>query len=370
MTAAPNLFDYAKSELSQDAFLSWLVAHADCEAAQPMTVAAKSFIAFLWDVTGREKAKLIQLTKRPPLHQVEKIDVFFEARVDNIEAVFLIEDKTQTSHHSNQLQRYRELFSTSHPAHEIVLIYLKTGFHFARDERASEHGYAVVDLDDVVKFLRQHKVDNEIYADYLARAERMLMEREKGIEMLRSPAGHKTMGQDFVQYTFIRQLAGRCSENIGGVAVHNGRSIGGAPWTHLRFIRFGAVYSESVGEVVFHRVDARMDDTKKKEPRKPRFYLSTRQYAVVKGKPEARTEKVKRLARYRQIFVEARKLVGSSLQFAKATTDNAGANESEIAVLFFDELTNSVEAVLKEMPAVHASFVALVRKEFGVGDGP
>ena len=87
-----------------------------------------------------------------------------------------------------------------------------------------------------------------------------------------------------------------------------------------------------------------------------RFYLSTRQHAVVKGKPAAQTAKLDRLRRYQDAFRVAAE--GSALTFEpRPSADRKGANESEIGVLFFDNEKNTVEQVIRAFPSVHRSFV-------------
>jgi hypothetical protein len=159
--------------------------------------------------------------------------------------------------------------------------------------------------------------------------------------------------RDFAQFEFLAQLRATCTETIGGSAINRGTNLGGAPWTHLRFGLVPDALTSGITEVLFHRVDARKDDAGKR-----RYYLSTRQYGAVKGKPEARAEKLRRLRLHVAAYRDACVTSASGLTFSRPARDNQGANESEVGILFFDEATNTVEAVLERFPLVHRAFVA------------
>ena len=103
----PNIFDYATSELSQDAFLCWLIACAACDE-QPVQQLGLDFIQFLYDcdsknTDSKKVEKLIMLK-----NQYKKIDVYFQAQVGGKIVSFIIEDKTHTQMHGDQLRRYRK----------------------------------------------------------------------------------------------------------------------------------------------------------------------------------------------------------------------------------------------------------------------
>src|ERR1700722_12384763 len=96
----PNLFDFATSELSQDAFLCWLIACAGHEENVELWDLGRAFIGWLWSAShhapvGHEHVRLLS----PPRRQVEHIDILFDAEVAGRRTRFVIEDKTDTSHH-------------------------------------------------------------------------------------------------------------------------------------------------------------------------------------------------------------------------------------------------------------------------------
>lgn len=103
----PNIFDIATKELSQDAFITWLLAFADDDNQQydkELNLCAKEFVSMLIkkQIPNFNESILTVEAGR----QWENIDVW--AKVNN-EYLIIIEDKTISSEHSNQLERYKEI---------------------------------------------------------------------------------------------------------------------------------------------------------------------------------------------------------------------------------------------------------------------
>ncbi len=340
----PNLFDFATSELSQDAFLCWLAAIADHDEPA-LRGLGRSFIAWLWQ---RAKGELIDVTEvtllGPPRRQVDHIDILFEASIRNARTLFLIEDKTETSHHSGQLARYRARFRADET---VVPIYFKTGYHFGADTAAAAAGYTVISLEEWCEFLVRHDPGNDIFEDYRAYVMSMRDGRRSALAVLDTADGAAAFKQDFVQYEYMRQLVAGCPESIGDSLTYKGRSIGGEPWTQHRFATFAKGLAGAVDEALFHRIDRRQQG----------WYLATRQYAVVKGNVDARAAKLERLQQLRKAFVEAVASSAVTLTFGQPSADRRGKNESEIGVLFFDPAVNTPASVLAQFPVVHRSFV-------------
>jgi hypothetical protein len=351
----PNLFSFATSELSQDAFLCWIAALSRSEDAQ-LAYVGKSFLAWLWETAGKGRVEPEQVTLvRNPERQVERIDVLLHAQISGQPATFLIEDKTDTSHHSGQLGRYREAAEKRLPG--VVPIYFKTGYHFDADQAAAEAGYTVITIDSWVTFLDTIEVKNDIIHQYRDRMRETLQERKDLIAALNEPFGYKGFGSDFVQFEFLRGLRDGCP-NLAGAASNlaRGTNTSGDHWTQLRFGWLPNEPPGSKGELLFHRIDRRDGG---------RYYLSTRQYADVKANPDARKSKLARLAGYRTAFRAAWSELGTPLRFDTPITDRKGKNESEIGVLFFDDICNTTRAVLEHFPLVHRAFVEKIRGQSG-----
>lgn len=354
MPSIPNLFDWATSELSQDAFLCWLVAHAGVSERPDLQRVARAFIAWLWNRSHPEAPCRVAdvALLRAPLKQQAHTDVFFSALIRGAPVPFLIEDKVHTSHHHDQLKRYAAWLDdqkVQHGAVADVKVYFKTGYHFDEDRAAATHGYQTVGLEDVVGFFSAHLAASEVLDDYRRYVAAMLDDRRRALE------GHRSLGRDFVQYEFLRALREGCPDTVGGGTIRRGTNMGGTPWTHYAIASFPRALA-GIDEALFLRVDARQDDRGKR-----RYYLGLRQYGYVKDRertnPGAKQRKLARLAQYKALLVTACAEAVTSLQFATVSNDHQGANESEVGVLFFDERAQTPAAVLAAWPVVHRAFV-------------
>jgi len=109
----PNIFDYATSELSQDAFICWLLHWGRIEGSGNLRDASRDFVIALYNFyyNSDYPTSLLREIKKPE-RQYKKIDVYFEAIINDEEVSFIIEDKTWTSPHSNQLQIYSDAIIT------------------------------------------------------------------------------------------------------------------------------------------------------------------------------------------------------------------------------------------------------------------
>lgn len=121
----PNLFRFATSELSQDAVVAWLLAWSDASHADTSAPLHALGVALLRALFERARVEA------PPLPCVVEVrrqldDVDVVALVGDTHVV-LIEDKTHTSEHSDQLRRYAEAIRRRHPDRAQARIYLKTG---------------------------------------------------------------------------------------------------------------------------------------------------------------------------------------------------------------------------------------------------
>ncbi|RNF39593.1 PD-(D/E)XK nuclease family protein [Planococcus salinus] len=120
----PNLFQYATSELSQDAFLCWLMAWTapEYEAIDPqLHNAANSFISTIFKLHDLP-TPMIQSIKIE--RQFKSLDVL---AIVNNEYAILIEDKTHTKNHSDQLNRYKDSVKENFPDLVQLAIYYKIG---------------------------------------------------------------------------------------------------------------------------------------------------------------------------------------------------------------------------------------------------
>ena len=113
-----NLFQYATSELSQDAFICWLLAHGKKKHQKEDSLLCACALDFIRQIPGLEHATQIDEIKR----QYLKIDVL--VIVDGIHII--IEDKTYTNVHGDQIAVYKDkLVKEGISADRIRTVYYK-----------------------------------------------------------------------------------------------------------------------------------------------------------------------------------------------------------------------------------------------------
>jgi hypothetical protein len=159
----PNLFKIATSELSQDGFLTWLLQWGDNSSANEnieLYNIAQSFIKTLID------EDITISTVKAGRHWAD-IDIWAEI---NNEIFIVIEDKTNTSEHSNQLERYRKIAEKHYENRQFKLkyIYLKTGNESSATLDKVRHiGYKIIDRRILLKILNSIFVKNDIFNDFV-----------------------------------------------------------------------------------------------------------------------------------------------------------------------------------------------------------
>ena len=171
--SAPNIFTYATSELSQDAFILWLLDWANPEFEKEdkeLCDTAQDFVRLLLD------EKDLKITSVKCQKQEHYIDVF---AIINEEYALIVEDKTNTSEHGNQIRRYYEWVNKENKYSDLSIhcVYYKTGnesaFKLTRltqkydEEFKSEH-FSIVTREEVLELFKHCSSQNAIFIDYVA----------------------------------------------------------------------------------------------------------------------------------------------------------------------------------------------------------
>lgn len=164
----PNLFHFATSELSQDAFLCWLIswAHQDYQTTdKELHVAAFDFIREIFSVHKKSAPTIEALQIR---QQFKGLDILV---IINEEYAILIEDKTYTRDHSNQLLRYRKEVKKSYPDLIQLPIYFKI-MDQSSYSSVEDAGYIPFNRKRALKVLEngiKNGVQDTIFMDYYNR---------------------------------------------------------------------------------------------------------------------------------------------------------------------------------------------------------
>ena len=121
MLSKNNLFAYATSELSQDAFIAWLMSFAMKEFEGKdvlLTKCAREVIKIFYPAMKADEC-VTDIRK-----QYLNIDILVKIG----DKCVIIEDKTFTGTHGDQINRYKEALIKEGVAEEnIICVYYKTG---------------------------------------------------------------------------------------------------------------------------------------------------------------------------------------------------------------------------------------------------
>ena len=284
----------------------------------------------------------------------------------------VIEDKTHSEHHSNQVVKYHD--AAQHRAQdcdELHFLYFKTGVLTNIDRQVTDHGWQILDASTFGDFLKRQDVDEAIfnaYKDFFFEAyAHSLTSDFKAVA--ESGTSAEVLGDNESQYKYVRALMQRFlwigPFNIGtsrfptkndGVAdakpgdVYRSSSSG-RPWSQVNILVADNVYGGEQ-ELLFYRIDRLAN--------RP-HYLALRQYVrnIDKTDAEACQLKLRRRDRHRALFREATESVRHSLRFGEPREDRGAVQkESWISYLEFDSETNTLERVLDEFPGIHFAFLA------------
>ena len=173
--SAPNIFNYATSELSQDAFILWLLDWANPQYAKydkALCDTAQDFVRLLLD---KEDLKITSVECKKQEHH---IDVF---AIVNEKFALIVEDKTNTSEHGNQIQRYYEWVKKEKKFSHLKLycVYYKSGNESLQSIRNMNAAYKknhpdaadilVLSRKEMINILSFKECQNEILLGYLAK---------------------------------------------------------------------------------------------------------------------------------------------------------------------------------------------------------
>lgn len=161
-----NLFEYATSELSQDAFICWLAsyAHGKAEKDAVLNECARKMLEMFVPEFKDKNFKLLDVER-----QVDNVDVLLTVECEEKIYKIIVEDKTYTSEHDNQLERYKKELKEKHEENAVIVkgVYYKTGFQsdLSSVEKA---GYEKISREKMLNLMQQYadKTNNQIFISY------------------------------------------------------------------------------------------------------------------------------------------------------------------------------------------------------------
>jgi len=160
----PSIFKYATSELSQDAIICYILEWAKSENKVLNHELHNLGISFLDSLFNKfqDIPKPLKYEKIEIKKQYENIDVLC---IINDTYSIIIEDKTNTKNHSNQLKRYFDKIKIDFINTKILPIYFKTGDQSNYDN-VIENNYKLYLRKDFLKVLKLYLTKNDILNDY------------------------------------------------------------------------------------------------------------------------------------------------------------------------------------------------------------
>jgi hypothetical protein len=162
----PNLFTLATKELSQDAFIAWLLQWADPRCRDYNKELQAVAESFLRELISLQSVVPDSIDRVEAGRQWDNIDVW--AEVNNSHLV-IIEDKVGTGQHSDQLSRYRATGEKwcQERGSKLVCVYIKTHSDSALNlQNVERQGFAVFSRKHLLEVLNAHEVQSDIYTDF------------------------------------------------------------------------------------------------------------------------------------------------------------------------------------------------------------
>ena len=280
-----NIFSYATKELSQDAFLCWSINWLSEGENAPLYQYGKCMLDML--LGDKKFARYLNVEVR---NQYEKIDVLVLFKdEEGTPNALIIEDKTNTSEHGEQLSRYRDKLIEKIPAEEsmreykdlekqnIHLAYIKAGIMYDNDWRMVGKGATVIDLDALLNIVSEfaESSESEILTSFYAHILNLKKERLDVEKQIKEGEYEKALQTRYGQFYFLDNIFDRRSKGkiIGNKYVEHdpnssvcideiyaGTNRGGTPWTQYCF--WGNKYLKQYndkGENEYHYLFWRVD---------------------------------------------------------------------------------------------------------------
>lgn len=181
-----NLFDYATKELSQDAFLRWFFKSYKDEQFKPIVA---DFISTFTKGQLNEQRPQLTVDKDDysiieAFAQLNDIDISIDIQLSNGKRTLVIEDKTDSEEHNNQLETYNkriEKWKYPNGSFEqcVYKIFYKTStIDRSEKDRVERAGWTCFDLDSIWNFFKkyQNKTNSDVLNDYINHLQKLINE--------------------------------------------------------------------------------------------------------------------------------------------------------------------------------------------------
>lgn len=303
-----NVFKFATGELSQDAFICWFFNWFKEGDNPKLKQLVCDFCKEKLDIPNLSSVDIHRQFSR----KVEKDKQSLSVKIDvliilNKEIAVIIEDKTFTSEHSNQINRYEEglrilqeqddegklrIEDDAYKISEIMSVYWKTGFFYDCDECVVAD--KKVNSDCLLELLGEYRKESELidmYVQKLLDDKQWYEDHKKYWDRANNKESDNKWNTNLcryqiAQYTMMREIFPAKEMWKGGdlYYVDHGSSFG-RPWTEM-WVYCDRRSSDPEGNKrfeIFWRIDADNNGS----------YISLRLYKPQKGKWDSKYTEIK-----------------------------------------------------------------------------
>lgn len=308
MSVKHNLFAFATSELSQDAFFCWALDCLNRDEDSPLYGFGRSFCALLLGRKNDDLPKIKGVVIRRQFKHVDVLALVVYSNRTTIDAL-VIEDKVNTSEHDDQIQKYlteldnvlgslskedgrnkdieedlkkivRNEYTLKACRFKYFVAYVKTGFFsdadwgtVKRERKLSEKVIPAlaVSAKDLVKVVDAYVHDSELVSMYSAYLHEEFLDKANLYERaLTEGTDLETLLKttEVVPYYFLRILFdGETALGIshrmweprtggdGSRVINSSHNIGGGRWSHIKFWRRPFERGDETHPYLFWRID-------------------------------------------------------------------------------------------------------------------
>ncbi len=294
-----NIFKFATGELSQDAFICWFFNWFNEGDNGKLKQLVCDFCREKLEIPCISSVDIIrQYSKKVEIDNASvsvKIDVLVML---NNDIAVIIEDKTFTSEHSNQINRYKkglealkrqnngklEIEGKQYNNPEILCVYWKTGFFYDCDK--SVVADKIIKSEDLIKLFQTYRNENELINMYVQKLldDKEWYETHKEYWAVKADNnGRENLSaHQYTQYTLAKELFPEWKLENSLYYVEHGSSFG-RPWTEICVYKNAPEITNEEQFCIFWRIDTDKDGC----------YISLRLYKYKKGKWDEKYDKFK-----------------------------------------------------------------------------
>ena len=263
-----NIFNFATSELSQDAFICWCLNWLNYKDRELRDLAVDLLKAFGEESISDNQEIIIK-------RQFKKVDILVVLK--ELNRVYIIEDKVDSFESKEQTKKYTEEIEKEYKNSEIKTVYFKTGFHFSPDKNVKVN--KIITGKIFKEILEKYRNKNEIldsYYEYLAEKLR-IQENEKDYLECKAEShwDWNIAKSNIAQYCFLKEIFSK-------ERVRSFKNKGNGPVvSQYNLLEKDEIPIDKTGECfnMFWRVDTLKEGT----------YLRLNYYYVFKSRKESKT---------------------------------------------------------------------------------